>query len=442
MHGKWTAAAFAAASFFLATGSARAFDVGLPATDPAQDRPRAVAELVVGPAPGGFAPLIPPASGLLVHAASFEGTFARDARATGISFQAGLVAAGNALEPGLFLGTGSPEDAQPPDDAPDTGSALGQSRSDALAEVVSGIDWSFDAQRLAIDFTALPGTNSLRFRFVFGTEEYREYVGSQYNDAFGVFLFEDGETGPVGGAFWQSPPSYRDLAGAGSIYFLTADQIDFLRAHQIAFDASGAPITVNGPFFSGQNVVVPPANELEYDGSTRILETVAPLAAGVRYTVYIVIADTNDRIYDSGVFIASLGGSAAVETGPSTGIVPGGTGGGTTTGGSPSGGTSTGGGAATGTSGSTTGTAPPIGGSTAGGTPSSGGAATAGGAAAMRRSGSGSCAAGAPPPSAAASTLTVLAAAAAGFACARFRSGPGGRNRPLSRGLAREGGRW
>ncbi|MEZ4302692.1 MAG: DNRLRE domain-containing protein, partial [Polyangiaceae bacterium] len=81
----------------------------------------------------------------------------------------------------------------------------------------------------------------------------------------------------------------------------------YLDGNQVAFDLNGNPITINGPFFNSQNVVTPPANGTEYDGSTDLLTTLATAAPGV-HTLTLVICDAGDRVFDSGVFITGLNG--------------------------------------------------------------------------------------------------------------------------------------
>ena len=47
-----------------------------------------------------------------------------------------------------------------------------------------------------LEFDLIPSGDSVRFRFVFGSEEYPEYVCALYNDVFGFFLSGPGVNGP------------------------------------------------------------------------------------------------------------------------------------------------------------------------------------------------------------------------------------------------------
>ena len=57
-----------------------------------------------------------------------------------------------------------------------------------LAALIPGYT-IYDATKLEFDF--IPNSPQVTFRYVFGSEEYPEYVGSSYNDAFGFFLTGD-----------------------------------------------------------------------------------------------------------------------------------------------------------------------------------------------------------------------------------------------------------
>ena len=121
----------------------------------------------------------------------------------------------------------------------------------------------FDAARLTFEFDLDEGYDGISFRYLFGSEEFPEYVGGTVNDVGGVFL--DGVN--------------------------------------VGLDADGNPITINGPFFSGAQVIT--ATGTEYDGATPVLTYCKPLAAG-RHTIEIVVCDTGDAKFDSGLFVSPL----------------------------------------------------------------------------------------------------------------------------------------
>ncbi len=45
---------------------------------------------------------------------------------------------------------------------------------------------TYDASMLEFDF--IPESDTLHFKYVFGSEEYSDYVNSQFNDVFGYFV--------------------------------------------------------------------------------------------------------------------------------------------------------------------------------------------------------------------------------------------------------------
>jgi len=143
-----------------------------------------------------------------------------------------------------------------------------------------------DAARLVIQFELAPGYDGIQFSYIFGSEEYPEYVADDFNDAMGVFLDYDPATD------------------------LTLEQ---KAARNVALDPDGTRITINGPFFAGSEVIEPPLSPLdpnqitEYDGSTPLLTSRAQVAPGV-HRLDIVVCDAGDQVYDSGMFLTSLAG--------------------------------------------------------------------------------------------------------------------------------------
>lgn len=128
-----------------------------------------------------------------------------------------------------------------------------------------------DANVLTINFN-LTNPGSLFFNYVFGSDEYNEYVGSQYNDVFGFFL--DG-TAPA-----------NNLA---------------------LIPSTTTPVSIN-TVNSGSNSAYynnnsPTVFAFEYDGFTKVLTATASGLSAGNHTITLAIADTSDYVFDSGVFI-------------------------------------------------------------------------------------------------------------------------------------------
>lgn len=112
------------------------------------------------------------------------------------SFTGGSTAAGTftdgfssglGLNSGVILSSGNVADIAGPNTSPNTTTNFGLAGSPELSGL-SG-NTTFDAAILSFDFQFASGTSSdLSLNFVFGSEEYNEYVGSQFNDVFAVFL--------------------------------------------------------------------------------------------------------------------------------------------------------------------------------------------------------------------------------------------------------------
>ncbi len=181
------------------------------------------------------------------------------------------------IEDGILMTSGYAVTALPPSSSGSSGTSLGLD-GDILCDQLTTPYPSYDAVKLTIVFELADEFDGISFQSIFGSEEYPEYVGSSFNDSYGAYL--DGV--------------------------------------QVVFDENGNPITINGPFFSGSAVVVAPATETEYDGSTGILTTRAPTTPGT-HTLEIVICDAGDHVWDSGVFLTGLNGCVGSDC---TGTLP------------------------------------------------------------------------------------------------------------------------
>jgi hypothetical protein len=194
---------------------------------------------------------------------------------TGDATAAGLFddpAASVGLARGIVMSTGHVHDVIGPNTSPAKGSDLGQPGDTQLNAVLNG-QTTHDAASLTVDFT--PTNPQLAINYVFASEEYEEYVGTQFNDVFAFFV-------------------------NGVNCALTPGTVN--------------PITVNtvnpgsNPFFYVPNDA--PTYDTQFDGFTVVLTCRAAVNPGVKNTLRLVIADTSDSIYDSGVFLQANGVSS------------------------------------------------------------------------------------------------------------------------------------
>lgn len=90
------------------------------------------------------------------------------------------------FEKGIVISTGQVTDAAGPNSS---GSKTTQFESSGSGG--SGTRW--DEAELKFDF--IPNASSVSFQYIFASEEFREYCGQQYNDAFSFYISGPGITG-------------------------------------------------------------------------------------------------------------------------------------------------------------------------------------------------------------------------------------------------------
>ncbi|MEZ4299469.1 MAG: choice-of-anchor L domain-containing protein [Polyangiaceae bacterium] len=183
------------------------------------------------------------------------------------------------LPDGIIVTSGTAIGALPPNTSTSTSSSYpGGGLTDPLCASLANGNVN-DTVRMTIQFTLGPGQDGIAFDWAFGSEEYPEYVGSSFNDSAGVFIRSD--SGPGFGPY-----------------------------ENVLLDLGGNPVTINGPFFSGQTVIVPSVDNpvTEYDGTTPHITTNHSLQGGpsVLHELVIVVCDAGDSSLDSGLLIGGL----------------------------------------------------------------------------------------------------------------------------------------
>jgi hypothetical protein len=129
---------------------------------------------------------------------------------------------------------------------------------------------TFDACILEFDCTPLGDT--LLFNYTFASEEYPEYVGSAFNDAFGIFL-----TGP----------GYSNV------------NIAMIPGTPLPVAVNNVNQTANVAYYYDNMF----GQYCSFDGFTISLTSVTPVTANQTYHFKIGVADASDQIYDTGVFL-------------------------------------------------------------------------------------------------------------------------------------------
>ncbi len=181
------------------------------------------------------------------------------------------------MDSGIVLTTGKVSNIVGPNNSTATtwdSGAAGDADLNAMPDVSN----THDACALEFDVFA-PG-DSLKFSYVFGSEEYPEWVGGAYNDAF---------------AFFISGPGFPTLTNIalipGTTLPVTINNVN-IGSYPMYYISNG-PGGIYGidPYY------------IEYDGFTTVLEANSEVTPCEWYHLKLVIGDEGDWTYDSGVFL-------------------------------------------------------------------------------------------------------------------------------------------
>jgi gliding motility-associated-like protein len=203
-----------------------------------------------------------------------------NANDSGFPFNEGLV-----LSTGRLSNVPGPNNNLSDDDAPNWDGD--QDLEDAI-----GIDNTLNAT--IFEFSFVPQSTSINFRYLFASEEYRENEPTtcQFSDAF-AFLIR-----PVGG-------EYENLALVPGTN--TPVQVTTVRP-----EIPGACEALNEEYFDQFNGTFSPIN---FNGQTTILTAETIVELGQTYEIKLVIADETNFRFDSAVFIEANSFNVGVDLG-------------------------------------------------------------------------------------------------------------------------------
>lgn len=223
-------------------------------------------------------------------------------------FSNGIVGAGLDIDTGIVLTTGTVAEAL----TSNSSVGIGQGGTTAYADPdITAIDSSaiYNAAIFEVDVTLGAYETGLSIDFQFGSDEYPDYVGSQYNDIFGFFVSGPGITGSVN--FAQAP-----LGGDVRINTINIGTVG------CADDATPEDLSQSAYYQNNGHITSLPANcqdssalpgpfpvVTEYNGITsKLTAERRGLIPGSTYRIKFAVADVADATYDTGVFIELIHG--------------------------------------------------------------------------------------------------------------------------------------
>ena len=146
-----------------------------------------------------------------------------------------------------------------------------------------------------LSFEFVPQSSPVSFRYIFASEEYPDYVCSDYNDAF-VFLISG--PGIVGEQNLAFVPGTNDP--------ITINSINNGNIGGSVFLPSDPCILTNTQYFN-----FTPPNDIVYNGFTEVMTAVADVVPCSTYTLRLILADGCDSGFDSAVFLEANSFGAA-----------------------------------------------------------------------------------------------------------------------------------
>lgn len=194
------------------------------------------------------------------------------------------------IQNGVFINTGSTATLLGPNNSPGFTASGGVTYADSdLTKLSAGAVYD----PAIIEFDIIPVGDKVNFVLSFGSEEYPEFVCSQFNDAFGLFVSGPGFSTTQNAAFI---PNTSDAITVNNL------NVGVAGAYQ---DGTACKLG-NSAYFNDNGNGTGNANS-QLDGFSKpITASLAGLTAGQTYHVKLALADAGDAALDSGAFFKWL----------------------------------------------------------------------------------------------------------------------------------------
>ncbi len=223
------------------------------------------------------------------------GVTASNVTYTGVTMSRGSFTTGTSnlgLSAGVILSTGDVMTIPGNGGGTVDGSTGGGSDADLVA--LSGQNIQSAA---ILEFDFIPTGDSLRFRYVFASEEYPMFVCSQYNDAFGFFLSGPGVTGP----FSNNSKNIALVPGTAIPITINTINSGMVGSSGDATYCSNAdPNWQNNSIYFVNNAN---GTSVAFNGFTTVLTALAEVQCGETYHIKLAIGNGTDGSLQSGVFL-------------------------------------------------------------------------------------------------------------------------------------------
>ena len=246
------------------------------------------------------------------------GTLNFGSRADQIATFTGGVAAALQMDNGVFFGTGTVVKLLTTNKATQSTDNIPTTATFTDADLTA-IDATATRDVVSYSFTVTLGSKAttLNIRYQFGSEEYPDYVGTNFDDAFGFFVTGPGISGTANLArLPNNNPTSINKVNFGTPGFKTA-----AGGPVAAYDGSQSALYIN----NGHNTNVslgklvqntnpgPFPVAVQFNGITKLITySLSGLTPGGTYNFKIVIADAGDASLDSGIFIDNIYATATL----------------------------------------------------------------------------------------------------------------------------------